>query len=68
MSVIAPAPVLLDPIKRRRTIAFATRLVRRYEAELAAPATTDSAVAHHAVVGRELEDWRRRLERLRAGR
>ena len=64
----APAPALLDPIMRRRAIAFVTKFVHRYEVELAAPATTETAVAHHAIVERELEDWRRRLDRLRVAR
>ena len=62
--ITSQAPPTVSTQQRVRAIAYVTKLVSRYEAELEAAPSTEAGVAHVAIVRRQLEDWRTRLDRL----
>jgi hypothetical protein len=57
-------PMTLDRAARDRAIAYVTKVVDGYEAELRAIPATDAGVAHQAIVRNQLPAWRRRLSLL----
>jgi len=57
------ATLPLTPIDRERSVAYVTRLIGRYEHDRATTdTTTETGLAHAAVLDMTIASWRRRLE------
>ena len=61
---VAPtSPRMLTPIERDRSVAYLSRLIGRYERDRAATdTTTETGLAHAAVLDMTIAGWRSRLE------